>query len=158
MAKQIEFRPPLPSAAEETQRKLDAAPLEHADAVLNAFRTLQTLHDTNTLDFVRGLLGAGDEVLTQVVSVATSPQSTRAIRNLLVLTNILGSIDPDALQRITTTVTPALTERQPAEPPSLFAITKRIFSKDSRRALATGVTLLEAFGRSLGPAEKVEKK
>jgi uncharacterized protein YjgD (DUF1641 family) len=158
MAKQIEFRPVLPSAEEETQRRLDAAPLEHADAVLNAFRTLQTLHDTNTLDFVRGLLGAGDEVLTQVVSVATSPQSTRAIRNLLVLTNILGSIDPDALQRITTTVTPALTERQPAEPPSLFAITKRIFSKDSRRALATGVTLLEAFGRSLGPAEKAEKK
>lgn len=158
MAKQIEFKPQLPSAEEEMQRKLEAAPLEHADAVLNAFRTLQTLHDTNTLDFVRGVLGAGDEVLTQLVSVVTSPQSTRAIRNLLVLTNILGTIDPDALQRIAGSVTPALTEQQPAEPPSLFAITKRLFSKDSRRALATGVGLLEGVGRSLGPAATAEKK
>lgn len=154
MAKQIEFRPQLPSAEEETKRRLDAAPLEHADAVLNAFRTLQTLHDTNTLDFVRGLLGAGDEVLTQVVSVATSPQSTRAIRNLLVLTNLLGTVDPDALHRIAESVTPAVTERQPTEPPSLFAITKRLFSKDARRALSTGVSVLEAVGRSLGPDAK----
>jgi uncharacterized protein YjgD (DUF1641 family) len=155
MAKQIEFRPPLPSAQEELQRRLNAAPGEHADAVLNAFKTLQTLHDTRTLDFVQGLFGAGDEVLTQVVVIATSPQSTRAIRNLLVLTNILGNIDPDALQRIAQAVTPALTERQPAQPPSLFQITRQLFSRDARRALATGVSLLQAVGRSLGSGEKV---
>ena len=151
MAKQVPFRvQPMPSA-EETQRKLDAAPLAHAEAVLNAFRTLQTLHDTHTLDFVRGLLGAGDEVLSQVVSVATSPQSTRAIRNLLILTNLLGNVDPDTLHRITSAVTPTLTERQPVEPPSLFAMTRRLFSKDTRRALGAGLAVLEGLGRSLGP-------
>lgn len=154
MAKAIEFRPLAVPATEETQRRLDAAPREHAEAVLNAYRTLQTLHDTNTLDLIRGLLGAGDEVLNQVVSVATSPQSTRAIRNLLVLTNLLGTVDPEALHRIASSVTPALTERQPAEPPSLFAITRRLFGRDARRALATGVALLEGVGRSLGPSEK----
>ena len=153
MAKPIEFRPHAASAAEATERKLAAAPLEHADAVLNAFRTLQTLHDTNTLDFVRGLLGAGDEVLSQVVSVATSPQSTRAIRNLLVLVDVLGTIDPDALHRITGSVTPALTEQQTAEPLSMFAIARRLFSKDSRRALGTGVMLLEGVGRAMKPAK-----
>ena len=152
MAKQVPFRVQPVPAAEETQRKLDAAPLAHAEAVLNAFRTLQTLHDTHTLDFVRGLLGAGDEVLSQVVSVATSPQSTRAIRNLLILTNLLGSIDPDTLHRITSAVTPMLTERQPVEPPSLFAMTKRLFSKDTRRALGAGLAVLEGLGRSLGPS------
>lgn len=151
MAKALDFRPVPPKAEEETQRKLDAAPLEHAEAVLNAFRTLQTLHDTNTLDFVRGLLGAGDEVLSQVVSVVTSPQSTRAIRNLLILTDLLGTVNPDALHRIANTVTPALAAQQPAEPLSLFQITKRLFSKDARRALGTGVVLLESVGRSLGP-------
>ncbi len=151
MAKAIEFRPQAMPAKEEQQRKLDAAPMEHAEAVLDAFRTLQTLHDTHALEFIRGLLGAGDEVLTQVVSVATSPQSTRALRNLLILVDVLGSVNPDALHRITATVTPALTEQQPAEPPSLFAITRRLFSRDARRALATGVALLEGVGRSLGP-------
>ena len=158
MAKAIEFRPHAAPAAEETQRKLAAAPLQHADAVLNVFRTLQTLHDTNTLDFVRGLLGAGDEVLSQVVSVATSPQSTRAIRNLLVLVDVLGTIDPDALHRITASVTPALTEQQTAEPLSMFAILRRLFSRDSRRALGTGVMLLEGLGRSMRPVGRQEAK
>ncbi len=151
MAKALDFRPLPPKGTEEVQRKLDAAPLEHAEAVLNAYRLLQTLHDTNALDFVRGLLGAGDEVLTQVVSVVTSPQSTRAIRNLLILTDILGTISPDALHRVANTLTPALAEQQAAEPPSMFAITKRLFSKDVRRALGTGITVLEGLGRALGP-------
>ena len=158
MAKAIEFRPHAAPAAEQVQRKLDAAPLEHAEAVLNAFRTLQTLHDTNTLDFVRGLLGAGDEVLSQVVSVATSPQSTRAIRNLLVLVDVLGSIDPNALHRIVGSVTPALTEQQTAEPLSMFAIVRRLFSRDSRRALGTGVMLVEGLGRAMKPPEPREPK
>ena len=154
MAKAVEFRPQPVSAKEETERRLAAAPAVHAEAVLNAYRTLQTLHDTHTLDFVRGLLGAGDQVLTEVVSVATSPQSTRAIRNLLILTDLLGTVDPDALHRIASTVTPVLTEQQPAEPPSWFAILKRMFSKDVRRALGTGIAVLEGVGRSLGPGSK----
>jgi uncharacterized protein YjgD (DUF1641 family) len=154
MAKAIEFRPQAKPATEETQRRLDAAPLEHAEAILSAYRTLQTLHDTDALDLIRGLLGAGDEVLNQVVSVVTAPQSTRAIRNLLVLTNLLGTVDPEALHRVANTVTPILTEQQPAEPPSLFAITRRLFSRDSRRALATGVAVLEGVGRSLGTEAK----
>ena len=151
MAKAIEIRPTPTPAVEDTQRKLDAAPLAHAEAVLNAYRTLQTMHDTHTLDFVRGLLGSGDEVLTQVVSVATSPQSTRALRNLLILTDVLGTISPDALHGITGAIIPALTAPQP-EPPSLFAITRRLFSKDVRRALSAGVAVLEAVGKSLEAA------
>ncbi len=152
MAKAIEIRPnPIP-AREETERRLNAAPREHAEAVLDAYRTLQTLHDTDTLAFVRGLLGAGDEVLTQVVSVATSPQSTRAIRNLLVLTDLLGTVSPDSLHRVASTVTPVLAEQQPTEPPSLLAIGWRFAtSKNVRRALATGLAVLEAVGEALGP-------
>jgi uncharacterized protein YjgD (DUF1641 family) len=152
MAKAIEIRPRPTPAGEQIQRKLDAAPKEHAEAVLDAYRTLQTLHDTDTLSFVRGLLGAGDKVLSEVVSVATSPQSTRAIRNLLVLTDLLGTVSPDTLHRVASTVTPVLTEPQPAEPPSLLVIGWRLAtSKDVHRALAIGVAVLEAVGQALGP-------
>ena len=154
MAKAIEIRPHIAPAIEETQRKLDAAPLKHAEALLQAYRLLQTMHDTGTLDFVRGALGAGDTVLNEVVDIATSPQSTRAIRNLLIVTNLLGTIDPEGLHRIANTVTPVLSEEQPVEPPSLFAITRRLFSKDVRRALFAGIIALEAVGRALEPVEK----
>ncbi len=160
MAKAIEIRPsqtPAPAdLREDRSRKLDAARLEHAEALLDSLRTLQTLSDTHTLEFIRGLLGAGDEVLNQVVSVITSPQSTRTLRNLLILSEVLGSVNPDALHKIADNVTP-LVAAQTSEPPSLFAISKRLFSKDSRRALGTGVAVLEAIGRSLDTGADVKR-
>jgi uncharacterized protein YjgD (DUF1641 family) len=149
MAKPIEFKPVPKNPVEETRRRLEQAPVEHAEAVMNAYATLQTLHDTNALDFLRGLLGAGDEVISQIADVATSPQSTRAIRNLLILVNLLGSIDPDDLERLVKAATPAVTERRNAEQPSVFRIARQLFSRDARRALATGAGLLESVGRAL---------
>ncbi len=153
MAKAIEIRPRPTPPAEEMQRKLDAAPREHADAVLDAYRTLQTLHDTDSLSFVRGLLGAGDEVLSQVVSVATSPQSTRAIRNLLVLTDLLGTVNPDALHRVASALQPMLTSPQPVPAPSLLSTLWRLAtSKDVHRALGVGVAVLACVGAAMGPS------
>lgn len=160
MAKAIEIRPsqtPAPAdLREDRSRKLDAARLDHAEALLDSLRTLQTLSDTHTLEFIRGLLGAGDEVLNQVVSVLTSPQSTRTLRNLLILTEILGTVNPDKLHKIAETVTPLVAE-QSTEPPSLVHIGKRLFSKDSRRALGTGVAVLEAIGRSLDTGADIKR-
>ena len=154
MSKAVEMRPQPRPAYEEMQRKLDNAPLDHADAVLNAYRTLQTLHDTNTLDFIRGLLGAGDEVLTQVTSVITTPQSMQAIRNLLVLIDLAGKLSPDALHRVVNSLTPVLAAEPAVDPPSLFATGRKLFSsKDVRRALATGVAVLAALGAALGPED-----
>ncbi len=95
-------------------------------------------------------------MLNQVVSVLTSPQSTRTLRNLLILSEVLGSINPDALHKIADNVLP-MVAGQAAEPPSLFAISKRLFSKDSRRALGTGVAILEAIGRSLDTGADVKR-
>lgn len=158
MAKAIEFKPVPKDPVEEVRRRLEQAPVEHAEAVMNAYATLQTLHDTNALDFLRGLLGAGDEVISQLADVATSPQSTRAIRNLLILVNVLGSIDPDVLERIVRSVTPTVTESRSAEQPSIFRIARRLFSRDARRALATGAGLLEGVGRALSTKPRPEKK
>lgn len=159
MAKPVEFRPVPRPAIEETKRRLEAAPLEHADAVLNAYRVLQMLHDSDTLDMVRGLLGAGDTVLNETVSVITSPQSMRAIRNLIILVNLAGEIDPQLLHTLADSLTPLVSSAGSAsgqkkaaepEPPSLFQLGKRLFSRDVRRVLALGITVLETLGRRLG--------
>ena len=155
MAKPIELRPQPVVATEETERRLDKAKLEHAEAVLDAYRVLQSMHDTGSLDLLRGLLGAGDKVITEVTDVMTSPASTRSIRNLLILTNLLSAVDPDALHRVVNDVTPAVGQyRGATKPPSLFASLRRLFSKDSRRAIATGVAVLESVGRAVGSEYK----
>ncbi len=151
MAKAVELRPVPRPPIEEVQRKLAAAPLEHADAVLNAYRTLQMLHDSDTLDMIRGLLGAGDTVLNEAVSVITAPAATRSIRNLLVLLNLLGEVDPEMLHSLADTLTPLLKPTAPRpKAPSIFKLAGKIFSRDVRLVLGIGLAAIEGLGKGIG--------
>ena len=101
MAKPIELmpKPTGQGAREELQRRLDAAPVEHAEAVLAGYELLQELHESGTLDVLRGLLGAGDQVVRHAVALAIQPEAVNGLRNLLVLSKVLGSVNPDVLHR-----------------------------------------------------------
>ncbi|QNI34617.1 DUF1641 domain-containing protein [Alloacidobacterium dinghuense] len=149
MAKPIEIKPQPRNAREELQRRLDNAPVEHADAMLSLYELLQQLYDSRTLDLLRGALGAGDEVLNHVVRLTTQPESVRSIRNLLIMAKLLSSIDPETLHRISAMLPQAVEQSENGDPPSLWALLGRFRSKDSRRALAAGATLLESVGREL---------
>lgn len=152
MAKPIELMPKFNAAQgarEELKRRVDAAPIEHAEAVLDAYELLQQLHDSGTLDVLRGLLGAGDQVVRHAVGIAIKPESVHLLRNLLVLSNLLSGIDPGKLEAALGGV-PAAFAQQPAEnPPSLFAIFRRLSTVESRRALNAAATVLESFGKGL---------
>jgi uncharacterized protein YjgD (DUF1641 family) len=133
------------------QARLHEAPAEHAEALLAAYEVLQGLHDDGVLDLMRGLLGSGDKVLDVGVRAVESPASVRGIRNLLLLINMLGEIDPAVLKTFTRAVPQALNMmvRQP-EPPGLWALVKDfLWNQDFRHGLAAVNTLLEAFGRNL---------
>jgi hypothetical protein len=49
MAKPIEMMPTPRNAREDLKRKLDNAPLEYADALLDGYELLQQLHETGTI-------------------------------------------------------------------------------------------------------------
>jgi uncharacterized protein YjgD (DUF1641 family) len=131
------------------KRRLDEAPVEHAEAVLAGYEVLQQLHESGTLDVLRGLLGAGDQVVRHAVGLAIQPEAVDALRNLLVLSKVLSSVNPDVLHRVLSGVPEALAQRPEEDPPSLFAIFRRMSSKDSRRSLAAAVTVLEKAGKGL---------
>jgi len=150
MAKPIEVMPTPRNARDELKRRLDEAPVEHAEAVLAGYEVLQQLHESGTLDVLRGLLGAGDQVVRHAVALAVQPEAVDALRNLLVLSKVLGSVNPDVLHRVLSGVPEALAQKPEEEPPSLFAIFRRMTSKESRRAQAAIVTLLDSVGRGLG--------
>jgi uncharacterized protein YjgD (DUF1641 family) len=150
MAKPIEVMPTPRNARDELKRRLDEAPVEHAEAVLAGYEVLQQLHESGTLDVLRGLLGAGDQVVRHAVALAVQPEAVDALRNLLVLSKVLGSVNPDVLHRVLSGVPEALAQKPEEEPPSLFAIFRRMSSKKSRRSLAAAVAVLENAGRGLG--------
>ncbi len=134
---------------EELLKRIHDAPLAHADAVLSAYDLLQRLHDTGTLDVLRGALGAGDTIVEHVVSLMTAPESVTALRNLILIGKLLGSLNPDILHALLDGL-PQVTAQEPAaEPPSLFALSRRATSTDARRGLAAAVSALEVLGRGL---------
>jgi uncharacterized protein YjgD (DUF1641 family) len=131
---------------EELVQRIQDAPIAHADAVLSAYDLLQQLHDTGTLDIVRGALGAGDVLVEHVVSLVTAPEAVNALRNLILIGKVLGSINPDVLHAVVEGIPQAAAG---AKPPSLFALARRVASPDARRGLDAAVGVMEVLGRGL---------
>jgi uncharacterized protein YjgD (DUF1641 family) len=134
-----EFRPV--DRRDDLIRRVEQAPVEHAEAVLAAYDLLQRLHEKGLLDLLNGLLSAGDTVVNHVVDVVSSKEMVTALRIALVFSNLLSSIDPDQLH--------AIIAGDGKEVPSLFALGKQATSKDARRGMAAAVGLLNVLGAAL---------
>ena len=134
-----EFTPA--DSREDLIRRVEQAPIEHAEAVLAAYDLLQRLHEKGLLDLLNGVLSAGDTVVDRVVDVVSSKEMVTALRIGLMINNLLTQIDADALH--------AMIEEAGKETPSLLALGKQATSKDARRGLATAVGLLNVFGAAL---------
>ena len=142
MAVAVDFRQFQPvDSREDLIRRVQQAPVEHAEAVLAAYDVLQKLHEKDILKLVSGLLSAGDTVVNHVVGLISSPEAITALRTLLLFGNLLKSIDPDKLHA-------ALHDSEKKEV-SLLSLGKQATSKDARRAMATGVALLNLMGEAL---------
>ena len=156
MASPIPLELPRADPRLALQARLENAPAAHAEALLAAYEVLQGLHDRGVLDLMRGALGSGDDVLEIAVAAAQSPRSIRGIRNLLLLVNMLGAIDPDVLKAFTQGVPDAF-RKMVLEPekPGLWSLIKDfLWNPDFRHGLAALNTMLEEFGRSLSSCKE----
>ena len=143
MAIAVDFRKFTPrNSREDLIRKVEQAPVEHAEAVLAAYDLLQRLHEKGMIDLLNGLLSAGDTVVDRVVDVISSTEVVTALRMALTFLNLLSVIDPDELHTVISNAG--------KETPSLLTIGKQATSKDARRGMAAAVGLLTVFGAALG--------
>jgi uncharacterized protein YjgD (DUF1641 family) len=155
MAQPIPLELPARDPRAELQARLQNAPQEHAEALLSAYEVLQGLHDRGVFELLRGALGSSDKVIEIIVEAAKTPESIRGIRNVITLTKILGSIEPELVEGFARSLPEAIayTKAHDAEPPGFFGIMKQFMQKDFRRGLILVNSLLDAFGRNL-PHEK----
>lgn len=156
MAQPISFEAPVRDPRIALQSRLQHAPAQHAEALLAAYEVLEGLHDRGALDLMRGALESGDKVLDVAVEAAESPGSIRTIRNLLLLINMLGAIEPEVLKTFTQAAPQALKMmvRQPERPGLWRLIKDFLWNRDFRHGLAAVNTMLEVFGRSLSASNK----
>jgi uncharacterized protein YjgD (DUF1641 family) len=142
MAVAVDFRKYTPVDARiDLIKKLEEAPVEHAEAILSAYELLQQLHEKGILELLTGVLTGGEAVLNHVVGLISSPTAITATRVGLMMVNLLGSIDADKISE-------ALAAGS-KKPPSLLAMGRQATSKEARAAMAVGLGLLTAFGEAL---------
>jgi uncharacterized protein YjgD (DUF1641 family) len=143
-------------AHEELPSRLEQAPVEHTDALSAAYDLLQGLYDRGILDALRGALGSSDFILAALVETANTPQTIRVIRNLLMLSKMVGDIEPELVDRITAAVPEGLAQASTTktEAPGLFALLQKFNNPDCRRGMAFAAALLETLGKRLAARKK----
>jgi uncharacterized protein YjgD (DUF1641 family) len=151
MARPIPLEIPPRDPREELRDRLEKAPVEHAEALLDSYELLQKLHDRGVFQLLRGALEASDKMVETAVETARSDESIRAIRNAIILGKMLGSINPELLLGIAVAVSETLgSVRKPViEPPGLFSLLNQFRSKELRRSIALINRFLETLGRQL---------
>lgn len=135
---------------EELRHKLEQAPEQHAEALLESYELLQQLHESGVLRLLRGALGSGGILIETAVSAANSAEGIRALRNAIILGKMLGSINPDLLQGFAVAMSETLGCSKPvAEPPGLFKLVSEFREPELRRSMALINKFLESLGNQL---------
>ncbi len=151
MARPISLEIPPRDARQELLTRLENAPAEHAEALLDAYALLEEMHDARIFSVLRGALSARDELMETAVGAAQTTEGIHALRNAIIFGRMMGSIHPELMQAIATAVGETLgSERRPViEPPSLMSLLGQFRRKELRRSVALINRFLESLGNQL---------
>ena len=150
MAKPIAFKPVTVDFKADSVRRLEKAPAEHAEALLQAYDVLEAAHKEGLLDLLHGAIGSRETIITTLSKYAAQPEGVAGIRNLLTAAKILTELDPEVLDQIAKAMSSATEEhKKEQKPPSLWQLFRRSTNEDSRRGLSFLTMALSGLGRSL---------
>jgi len=148
MAKYIEYKPAAATREEVLRRKLEDAPLDHAEALLKAYALLDAANQHGILDLLRGLISAEDKILDKVAGYASTQDGINTLRNLLVLGKLMGSIDPDLFGQGAKDLTATILQESKRRPRGFLPAAQRLRKSDAQRGLSIIIAALESIGRT----------
>ncbi len=149
MALPVAFSPKKADPRVELQRRLEAAPNEHAEALLVAYDLLEEAHRQGVLDALHGALRAKGTIVTLLAEYGSDPVAINALRHVIAVAKMLGSFDPEPISNFAREAyTVAQNERRESHPPSLWQLFKRVNHPDARRGLSFATSMLAALGRA----------
>jgi uncharacterized protein YjgD (DUF1641 family) len=150
MARPIGWESASRNPREVLRKRLEQAPDQHAEALLDFYELLQQLHDSGVFRLLRGALRSSDLLLETAVNAARSEEAIRGLRNAIILGKMLGSINPDLLQGYANAVSETLgCQKTVVEPPGLFNLFAEFRHPELRRSMALINKFLESFGNQL---------
>jgi uncharacterized protein YjgD (DUF1641 family) len=148
MAHPITFQPQTVDPQKELMQRVESAPRDHAEALLAAWDLLEASHQKGILDLAQGAIGGRDIIAGKLAEAANSPDGINAIRNLIALSRIIASIDPEMLYKVSRALdrNPPRVRTAEEKPPSLLSLFRQFRAEDTRRGLAYGLDLLAVLG------------
>ncbi|HEY1767177.1 MAG TPA: hypothetical protein VGG26_05955 [Terracidiphilus sp.] len=160
MARPIALETPPRDLRKEREEQLKQARIDHAEAILNAYELVEQLHASRTFELLRGALGASGQITEKVAAAADTPQAVNGVRNLILLTKMLGSIDPEIMESWVAAAAGTLGHKPnpDTEPPGLFALLSQLRRRETRRALMLGTRFLAILGGRLGQKHGTDQK
>jgi len=144
------------SESDEFDHDLHGALKEHDEATVDACAILQLLRDKGLLEMIKDALGSMEKVMEVITEMLEREEAIRTIRNLTTLIKMLGSIEPDTLENIIKSLSPATDGLTAKKPPGLLHLLSQLTGSDTRRALEPIAAALQAAGRSIPRAPKDE--
>jgi uncharacterized protein YjgD (DUF1641 family) len=149
MANPIAFTPKKADPRVELQRRLAAAPNEHAESLLVAYDVLEEAHKQGILDAVHGALKAKDTIISLLAKHGTKQVNINALRHVIAVGQMVGSFDPEPISNLAKEAYEAMeTERRENRAPSLWQLFKRMTHPDTRRGISFTLSMLAALGRA----------
>ncbi len=85
MARPLPFEPLYLDPQAHLRERLEQAPVEHAEAVLDSYKLLQDLRDAHVFEVLHGVLAKGDKIVELAVDAVKEPDAIRGLRNLIIL-------------------------------------------------------------------------
>jgi uncharacterized protein YjgD (DUF1641 family) len=152
VGKPASFGTPTRDARKELSARLENAPAEHAETLLDAYDLLQQLHDQHVFEVLRGAISAGGRFVERAVTVADPSGSMRAFRNAIILGKVLDAMDPDLLQCFAMAAKETLGgDRKPTfvESPGMLSLLSELRQTELRRSMALIVRFLHVLGKEL---------
>jgi uncharacterized protein YjgD (DUF1641 family) len=154
MAEPILLNFPPEDPREILRKRLENAPMEHAEALLSLMDVVQELHDKGLLEIAKGALGSGDKVMKIAVDAANTPEVIQGIRNMMILAKLFAGIDPKLLEALAGAMPDALDKARTEHPMSTPALLFTLTGAHARRVLGIAARVADAMGRGLATEDK----
>ncbi|ROO29548.1 hypothetical protein SAOR_03165 [Salinisphaera orenii MK-B5] len=149
MAEQIQYRP-ADAKRFRPETESEMAQFESRVAEINGL--LDELYESGVIRWLKDFTGAMPEISTIALDGMNTPQGRAGFRNLLVLAQQLGRIDPDRLERTLAAAQAGLDkagepagESTPYNPPGVTGVFKLMHDKELWSALAPLIAGAKAF-------------
>lgn len=150
MAHPVNFKPEPVDPHTELMKRVEAAPREHAEALLVAWDVLQAAHDQGMLDLLHGLLGGRNLIAEKLAEAVNTTDGVNFLRNVLAAGRILSAIDPDFLYKFSKALDRELQPGGASAPgtaaPTLLQLFRKVRAEDTRRGLGLALGLVSALG------------